>query len=242
MLRMRKGMLAALAFAAIAVPATAQTTEEVLGRYHEAIGGVDAWKGLTTMRASGNINVMGMMDGPFTIVQKRPAMARIEMSIQGMNIIQAYDGKTAWQVMPMMTGTNEPVVADAETAQSLMEQADLDGPLIGYEADGTVIEYEGMESMDGAQAAKLKVTNKDGLVTYYYLGGDYLPFKMVSVRKLQGVDTQVTTNLGDYQNINGLMFPFLIEIDTPMGVQTLTFDSVETNIQIDESVFSMTGG
>ena len=194
------------------------------------------------MRASGNINVMGMVDGPFTIVQKRPAMARIDMSIQGMDIIQAYDGETAWQVMPMMTGSSDPVVADAETAQSIMEQADMDGPLIGYEADGTTIEFEGMETMDGAETAKLKVTTSDGLVTYYYLDSGYLPVKMVAVRKIQGVDTEVTTSLADYQNINGLMFPFMIEIDTPLGVQTLTFDSVETNIEVDETVFSMTGG
>jgi hypothetical protein len=37
------------------------------------------------------------------------------------------------------------------------------------------------------------------------------------------------------------MFPFLIEIDTPMGVQQLTFDSIEVNVPVDETVFSMSG-
>ncbi len=242
MLKARNVVLTAVVMAAAALPAAAQTTEEVLGKYYEAIGGEAAWTALSTMRASGTLDVMGgMMTGPFTIVQRRPDQLRIEMSIQGMEIVQAYDGETAWQVMPMMTGSSEPMVADAEAAQQITEQSDLDGPLIGWKEDGTSIEYEGMETVDGAEMSRLKVTTKDGLVTTYYLDGDYLPVKMVAVRQVQGVETQLTTSLGDYQEVGGLMFPFLIEIDTPMGVQQLTFDSIEVNMPIDGSVFSMSG-
>lgn len=240
-MKARTGMIAALLTVAAALPATAQTADEVLAKYYDAIGGVDGWAQLETMRASGNIDVMGMVNGPFTIVQMRPAMARIEMSIQGMDIVQAYDGETAWQVMPMMTGSNEPVVADSETAQQIMEQADMDGPLIGWREAGTSIEVLGSETMDGAETMKLKVTDKDGLVTLFYLDESYLPVKMVAVRPIQGVDTELTTSLGDYQEIGGLMFPFLIEIDTPMGVQQLTFDAIEVNVPVDASIFSMGG-
>ncbi|MFV1987108.1 MAG: hypothetical protein ACC682_07490 [Gemmatimonadota bacterium] len=241
MLKTRNIVLAAVVMAAAALPATAQTTEEVLGKYYDAVGGEAAWTQLSSMRASGSIDVMGMMSGPFSIVQQRPSKARIEISLQGMDIVQAYDGETAWQIMPMMTGSNDPVVADAETAQQIMEQADLDGPLIGWEEDGASIEFEGMETMDGAEMAKLKVTTKDGLVTYYYLDENYLPVKLVAVRMIQGAETHITTSLGDYQEIGGLMFPFVIEIDTPMGLQQLTFDSIEVNVPVDASVFSMAG-
>ena len=241
MLKARNVVLAAVVMAATALHATAQTTDEVIQKYHAAIGGKDAWMALSTMRASGNIDVMGMVNGPFTIVQQRPDKLRIEMSIQGMEIVQAYDGETAWQVMPMMTGSDEPMVADAEAAQQIREQSDLDGPLIGWKEDGTSVEYEGMETVDGAEMSKLRVTTKDGLVTIFYLDGDYLPVKLVAVRQMQGVETQLTTSLGDYQEVDGLMFPFLIEIDTPMGVQQLTFDSIEVNMPVDESIFSMSG-
>lgn len=240
MLKVRNAILSTLVMAAAVLPVSAQSTDEVLELYYEAIGGVDAWTNLSSMRATGNIDVMGMMNGPFSIVQLRPAKARIEMSIQGMDIIQAFDGETAWQVMPMM-GSTEPMVADAETAQQITEQADLDGPLIGWKEDGTSIDYEGVETLAGAEHAKLKVTTKDGFVTYYYLNSDYLPVKMISVRSMQGVETELTTSLGDYQEIGGLMFPFLIEIDTPMGTQQLTFDTIEVNVPVDESVFSMSG-
>lgn len=240
MSKVRNAAFAALAMAVSVAPALAQSTEDVLAKYYEAIGGVDAWTGLQTMQASGTLDVMGMMSGPFSIVQKRPAMARIEITIQGMDIIQAYDGETAWQIMPMM-GVTEPTLADEATTQQIVEQADLDGPLIGWEEDGTVVSFEGTETMDGAEAMKLKVTSRDGLVSYFYLDDSYLPYKVVAVRDIEGVATELTTSMGDYQEVDGLMFPFFIEIDTPMGAQSLMFESVEVNIDVDESVFSMSG-
>ncbi|MDH3732565.1 MAG: outer membrane lipoprotein-sorting protein [Gemmatimonadota bacterium] len=241
MLKARKIVFSALAMAMMVSSAVAQSTDEVLGKYYDAIGGVDAWTNLTSMKASGTLDVMGMVNGPFTIVQKRPAMARIEITVQGMDIVQAFDGETAWQIMPMM-GVTEPTRADPETAQQIIEQADLDGPLVGWQEDGYTVDFEGVETMDGAETTKLKITSKDGLVTYYYLDGEYLPVKMVSVRSVQGLDTELTTSLGDYQAVNGMMFPFFIEIDTPMGAQQLTFDSIEVNIPVDESIFSMSSG
>ena len=71
-------IVAALA-AMVAAPVKAQSVEDILAQHYEAVGGVDGWTGLTTMKASGTLNVMGgMMTGPFTIVQKRPAMARAQ--------------------------------------------------------------------------------------------------------------------------------------------------------------------
>ena len=83
MTRLRDLMLAAAMAATtaatapmVAAPLEAQSVEEILARHYEAVGGVDGWTGLTTMKATGTLNVMsGMMTGPFTIVQKRPAMA-----------------------------------------------------------------------------------------------------------------------------------------------------------------------
>ena len=34
------------------------------------------------------------------MIQKRPDMARLEFTVQGLTAVQAYDGKDAWQIMP----------------------------------------------------------------------------------------------------------------------------------------------
>jgi len=240
MLRARKLVVAAL-FGAVAAPISAQTVEEVLDRYQAAIGGAEGWAALQTMKASGTLDVMGgAVTGPFTIVQKRPAMARIEMTIQGMTIVQAFDGETAWQIMPM-GGSTEPQVADPETAASIMDQADLDGPLIGWKEAGTQIALAGTETIDGAETTKLEVTLKSGDVLDYYLDERYLPIRVVALRGDQGGQGEVTTTLADYRDVGGLMFPYRIEVQTPMGPQTLTFESIEVNVPVDEALFSMSG-
>lgn len=232
--------LAATVGGLLAQPAAAQTLDEVLSNYYDAVGGVDGWRGLETMTASGTLNVAnGMMQGPFEIIQKRPAMARMELTVQGMEIISAYDGETAWQIMPF-TGSTEPQVADPTTARQLIEQADLDGPLIGWKEAGHRVELSGRESVGGVEAIKLRVTLNTGDVSYYYLDAeDYVPIRIVAVRQVQGQEAQLTTILDEYREVGGLLFPFRIQIDTPVGTQALAFDRIEVNVPVDERVFEM---
>jgi len=180
-----------------------------------------------------------MMQGPFEIIQKRPAMARMELTVQGMEIISAYDGENAWQIVPF-TGSTEPQVADPATARQLIEQADLDGPLIGWREAGHQVELAGRETVDGVEAIKLRVTLNTGDVSYYYLDAEnYVPIRIVAVREVQGQQAELTTILDEYREVGGLLFPFRIQIDTPVGTQSLAFDRIEVNVPVDESVFAM---
>lgn len=241
MQKARYVVLGGLLIAVAAVPASGQSVEEVLEKHYAAIGGVDGWTGLRTMKGSGTLDVMGgMATGPFSIVQKRPTMFRMEIEMQGMRIVQAYDGSTAWQVMPML-GITEPEVADEQTSASIREQADLDGPFIGWEEAGLTIELGGTEVIDGVELTRLEVTSSEGKVWQYYLDEKYLLNRMVSTETVQGVTGEFTTKVGDYREVGGLMFAHWIDIDTPMGSQTLTFDSIEVNVPVDETAFSMSG-
>lgn len=237
-------VLAAAAGTLLAGPASAQSLDDVMTRYYDAMGGVAGWTGLQTMTASGTLSIAnGMMQGPFHIVQKRPAMARMEITVQGMQIVQAYDGKTAWQIVPF-TGSTEPQPADPATARTIIEQADLDGPLIGWKEAGHRLELVGHEAIDGTDAIKLKLTLRTGEVSYYYLDAEnYVPIRIVSVRQIEGQQQELTTVLDDYRRVGGLLFPFSIVIDTPpLGTQSLAFDRVQVNVPVDESVFSMPAG
>lgn len=61
---LKRAVIAVLAGAFLAAPALAQdkTLEEVLESYYEAVGGLDAWKGLETLRASGKMQMQGNGD------------------------------------------------------------------------------------------------------------------------------------------------------------------------------------
>ena len=218
-----------------AFPVVGQSLDDVLAKHYEAIGGLEAWTGLESMEMSGTISLAGgMAQGPFQVHQKRPSMTRIVITIQGMNIIQAFDGNMAWQIMPM-TGSTEPAEADPATTANLMQQADIDGPLIGWREDGHSIEVVGTELVDGIETIHLTLVNREGPSHFYLDANTYLPIQIKTM--VAGINS--TTKLSDYRNVDGLLFPFLVEADTQMGSQAIIFDEMQINIPIDDQIFSM---
>ena len=223
-------------------PGAAQSLDEVLAKHYEAIGGLDAWQSIQSVKLSGKMVMMGgAMEAPITIMQKRPAKARVEFTVQGMQGVQAYDGETAWIQMPFM-GSPDPEPAPAEMVVQMKEQADLDGPLVGWQDDGHTLELVGKEDVEGTETFKVKVTYNSGEISYYYLDSEYyLPIKVTAVRTVQGAETEITTILGDYKKVQGLMLPFSIDVTTPMGPQTISFDTIEVDVSLDDAIFSMPG-
>ncbi len=232
--------VAAVIGTALAGPAAAQDVEQVLAQHYEAIGGLAAWQGLQSVKVTGKMAIPMMgLEAPLTIMQKRPFKARIEFVIQGMSGVQAYDGETAWMQMPFM-GSPDPQPAPEEMASQIREQADIDGVLVGWKEDGHSVVLQGKEVVDGTEAYKLQVTLDTGEVSVYYLDAEYyLPIKTVSKRMMQGMETEITTVLGDYKKVGGLLMPFSIEVSSPMGDQTLTFETVEVNVAMADDLFAM---
>lgn len=232
--------MAAFAAGALAGAAVAQTTDEVLDKHYEAIGGTSAWQEIESVKATGTVSLMGgQIQAPFTMMQKRPGKSRFEMSMQGMELVQAYDGQTGWMKAPMM-GSPEPQRLPADVSSQMAEQADIDGALIGWKEAGHDVELVGTEAVDGGEAYKLKVTLKTGEVTHYYLDAEtYLPIKWVAQRTVQGQPSEFVTSLGDYRDVGGVMMPFSIEVDSPMGPQSLTFESFDVNVPLDDRLFAM---
>ncbi|NIN73221.1 MAG: hypothetical protein GTO46_15115 [Gemmatimonadetes bacterium] len=235
--------LAALAVVAVlAAPAQAQDLDEVLNNYYEAIGGLEAWQSVQSIKMTGKMMMGGMgIEAPFTVMAKRPNMARIEFVFQGITGVQAYDGETAWQVMPFM-GNPDPEEVPDDQAEDLWETADVDGPLVGWEESGHTVELLGQEETEGTQAYKLKVTMKSGSVQYYYLDAEYfIPIRMEGVREVQGRTVEFETIVSDYKEVGGLMIAHSIEArpkGAPAG-QAVTIDLIELNVELGDSLFVM---
>src|SRR5579871_3050345 len=79
--------------------AGAQTVDEIIAKNIQARGGLDKLKAVKTVRMTAKINQNGFRA---TVVQEnqRPNKVREEFIIQGMAEVEAYDGKSAWQVSP----------------------------------------------------------------------------------------------------------------------------------------------
>jgi hypothetical protein len=225
-----------------ALPGLALDADELIAKNIQAKGGIDKMRAIQSLRLSGKLAVNG---GTFELalvqVNKRPASVRTDATLQGLTLIQAYDGKEAWQVQPF-GGRRDPDRMSADDAKPLIEQADIDGPLVDYKRKGNRVEYLGIEDVDGTEAHKLKVTESNGDVLYYYFDPDYfLEIRIVAQRTVRGTPAYSETDVGNYELVEGVYLPFAIESGpkggSPDSKAKITFDKAEVNVEVDDASF-----
>jgi outer membrane lipoprotein-sorting protein len=233
--------LLVFATAILAVPATAQTVDELLAKNYAARGGLDKLRAVKSIVITGRLEVSPEMQAPFTIHLKRPNQLAMEFTVQGMTAKQVYDGKSGWQIMPF-NGKNDPEPMSADDLKDAAEQADIDGPLVDYKKKGNQIELAGKEDVEGSPAYKLKVTLGNGDIQYQYLdASSFLEVKEESMRTVQGAERDVDTTIGGYKEVQGLYYPFVQESSIKDGTskQKVIVEKIELNAPVDDSVFKM---
>jgi len=223
----------------LALQLSAQTLDDILKKYYEARGGYEKIKSVKTMKATGKQLVQNM-EVPFTIRQKRPNMMRVEATLQGQTIVQAYDGETAWTVNPL-TGSTDPQTLPKEQTKQIIEMADIDGHLVDYKEKGNKVELLGKEEVEGTETYKLKVTLKDGDVRYDYLDAEYyLELKVVAKIKRQDTEIELETYYSDYKPVDGLMLAHSFENRRAGNVfSQIILDKIELNVPMDDSIFKL---
>jgi hypothetical protein len=121
-----------------------------------------------------------------------------------------------------------------------VEDAEMDGPLVDWQTKGNAVEYLGTEDVDGTPAHKLKVTRKNGDVSFVYLDPDhFLDIRVLTQRTRHGAYEEVETDLGDYEKAGGVFVPTSIEFGRKGAPdkQRIIIDKVEANVPVDDTIF-----
>ena len=219
----------------------AQTADEIIAKNVQARGGAEKLKSVQSIKSTATMSMGPGMEAPGVLIQKRPALARLEFTVQGLTAVQAYDGKNAWQIMPFM-GKKDAELMSADEAKETEEMADVDGPLVDYKSKGHQVELLGKEKIEGTDAYKLKLTLKNGDVQTIYIDADsFLEIKEETKRTVRGSEQEVESAIGDYKEVNGILFPFAVESNVKGSAekQKITITKVELNLPTDDSIFKM---
>lgn len=218
----------------------ATTAEELVSKNIEAKGGADALHALQSLKLTGKMLVQqGQIQLAYVQTKKRPGEVRTDATIQGMTVVEAYDGKEGWKISPLQ-GRKDPEKISADDLKPLMEDAEIDGPLMDWKTKGSTVEYLGTEDVDGTLAHKLKVVRKNGDVSFIYLDPDhFLEIRILTQRIKHGAQEEAETDLGDYEKIGGVFVPTSIESGRKgdPDKQKIVIDKAEANVPVDESIF-----
>jgi hypothetical protein len=228
---------------ASAVPATAQTADEIIANYLENTGGAEAWNELQGIKMTASVNAQGM-EIPVEIYQTKDGKQLVKINLQGQEMVQlSFDGEKMWTTNFM---TMQPEEADAEATDNMKKTIkDFPTPFLNYKEKGFTVELIGTETMEGTETFKVKLTQEpvmvDGVeepnVSYYYFEAEnFVPIAVEGEIRQGPMKGQMSkSTMSDYQEVDGLYFPFSMS----QGPQPITIKEIVLNPEIDTALFAM---
>lgn len=228
--------------------AQAVTVDEIIDGLFENTGGLQAWEKVNGMQMKGDMN-QGGMKFPVEMVQLKDGRQYMQFNFQGKTIKQGvYDGENMWSINFM---TMKAEKSDAEsTANMKLELNDFPTPFINYKEKGYTVELLGKEEKEGTDTYKVKLIKEpktvDGKeiqdISFYYFDVDsYVPLVMeAEITEGPAKGKIGETKFSDYQEVDGLYFPFSITQGLKDGPSApIIINSIVLNPVIEDSEFKM---
>ena len=227
-------VVAALSLATV----KAQTADEIVNKHIEAIGGLENWKKVNSMVLTGTMSVQGMsLDVITTVLHNKGS--RQDINAMGMNNYQILTPTAGWSFFPIQ-GQQAPEAMTADDVKEGQTDLDAQGSLIDYKAKGHTVELIGKEDVDGTECFKLKLALKTGKTETYFIDPKtYYIVKLVSIKKANGQEAEVSTGLSNYQKLpEGIVVAMSVSVPFGPGVNfDYIISKVEVNKAIDEAIF-----
>lgn len=224
--------VALFTIAGFQIQAQSASLDEIIENYLENIGGVDAWKKVESMKMTGSVvTQMGAMD--MKMLSMKPNLLKVSVEVEGMGTIipQAFDGETAWMLMPF-SGDTDPKKMPEEVTEEMKKQPFQD-EFIDYKEKGSTVELSAeTKEIDGTETYEVKLVNKDGIEKYYYFDTEnFVPImqkQTMTSGQMKGMTME--TYMSDYQEVDGLMIPHSMEQKASgQSVSEITMTKIEVN-------------
>jgi hypothetical protein len=210
----------------------AQSVDDIVGKYIDAIGGKAALASVNSLVITANVNVQGN-DAPSTTYILAGKGYRSEMDFGGQKMIQAVNSAGGWQIMP---GADAPQPMPAEQAKLSQGQYIIGGILANYAALGYKLELIGKDTAD----YKLRMAVSSGSVTFYINMKTYMIDKEIINSSMRGQDVTITISFSDYRKTDsGYVLAYNTTLEAPQATLMTTIDKVTVNAPVDPKIFNM---
>jgi len=223
-----------LTAACLGFAAKAQTADDIIGKYVDAVGGKDKLAQIKSVHTEATLNVMGS-DNPASNTLLVGKGYRTDAEVNGSKITSVFTDKGGWSINPFTGSTDAAPMAD-DQYQSGKDDIWLGGSLLNYKANGYTAE---LLAKDGNNYP-IKITAGKRVTTYFIDANTWLVNKVTSTASMQGQDTNVVTTLGNYQKTDfGYLQAYKIDIDLGQIQLSYTVKSVTVNKDVDLKIFDM---
>lgn len=221
---------------------TAQTADEVIALYYDAIGGKEKFESINSWHLIGGSRLANNTPGEFQFIFVKPNKLKVKTVIDSVKIIQSTIGNKGWNVVPPMGITTPTAISEQEAEQILGQKALVLGPFYGYKEKGAKADYEGLKTIDSVEYKMVKVWKTEaGPKTYVYLDKQTDLIMVIETETTaQGQKVTYRNYVSNYMEVDGLMMPFsFATYFNGREVTRLELDEIILNRKYEDSVFEL---
>jgi hypothetical protein len=233
-MRLRRFYFLLLTAVSLGLTAKAQTADDIIGKYVDAIGGKDKLAQITSLSADGTASVMGN-DGAISSTLLVGKGFRSELEVAGSKVIQCVTDKSGWSINPF-AGAADPTPMPDDEYQASKDELWIGEALLNYKANGYTAE---LLPKDGNNYP-IKITEPKKVTTYYIDATTYLLVKENVKASVGGQPYEATTTYSNYQKTDfGYVVPMKIDVDLGQVQLSYVTKTVTVNKDIDPKIFDM---
>jgi hypothetical protein len=230
----------ALAFLALfcAFTVSAQTADEIISKYIDAIGGRDVISKITSVYSESTMDIMGM-EVPVKSTTLNGKGDKQEMNIMGSLMVTCYNDNGGWSINPF-TGIGTPEDMPEAQYNSGKDQIYIGAPFYNYADRGYKAELLGTEAVGSVDAYKINLTSPENVTALHFFDPEtFYLIKSVQQADMQGQTVDNVISYSDYRKTEGYAIPFKMEMDMGGGqfIMSLKVDTVIFNKPVSDSIF-----
>jgi outer membrane lipoprotein-sorting protein len=214
----------------------AQTLDEIVKKYTE-VNKLDHVASLKTIKITAKLSMMGM-EMPTVMWMKNPDKIKTVTTVNGQDMIQAFDGEKGYTVSPM-TGSTEPVEMTPDQVKQTVRSNIFQNSMVKYLKNGQLT-LAGEDKVNDKPAYKIKATLEGGTVIDMFIDkSSYFLVKTSTTVSQGGMTVVVDSYPSNYTETDGVLIP-MTTTTSAQGMDILiNFTKVEVNVPMEDSIFKI---
>jgi hypothetical protein len=212
-------------------PANAQDAAEIVNRYVKAAGGAKALSRILTLTIEGTFNTNDGKSGTYTFDTKLPNRLYTELLVGDKNLIEAYNGKSAWRE----NAAGELGTLVGPEGMQLEAAAQVyNSRLVNPKKSKIALAFVGHAQVRGKDALQIELTTATGIKRQMFFDPQtHLIVKEAAT--VGGIEEEMLYD--DYRSVDGVKLPYKIELHRGGDKFEITVMRAAVNGTIGERVF-----
>lgn len=220
----------------VKIPNRLNSADEIIAKYQQSIGGKEAFDKITSLKLVGKIESGKNNESETTIYEKAPCLYYSETKSSHGTMQRGFNGESGWFKTPQYQRK-----LDGDDLVDLKLGADFYAPL-NFEKNYSGLKLDNVEIIDNDTVYVVNgISSTTRSFKFFFDAKSGLLVRQIQYNKTLFGELQSQTDYKDYRSVNGVLFPYELDVADYEHIQKFKFDAITPNVPVDEKMFDMAG-